>query len=75
MASNPRVGLARAAAVAAVALALAGVPRGWAQEVHTATRLRVEYQENPLGIDVSAPRFSWANVHPQRGAVQVRRFA
>lgn len=25
-----------------------------------AIRLRTEYLENPLGIDVAAPRFSWA---------------
>ena len=40
-------------------------------EVITATRLRVEYVYSPLGVDVTAPRFSYALVHPGRGQFQV----
>ncbi|PMP97063.1 MAG: hypothetical protein C0168_00140, partial [Candidatus Aminicenantes bacterium] len=32
--------------------------------------LRVEYLTNPLGVDVSKPRFFWKNAHPERGQVQ-----
>ena len=39
---------------------------------HTATRLRVEYLERPLGVDVAAPRFSWARTHPGKGEAQTR---
>jgi hypothetical protein len=35
-----------------------------------ATRLRVEYLENPLTIDVAQPRFSWALQHSQRAQAQ-----
>jgi alpha-L-rhamnosidase len=38
---------------------------------HTASRLRVEYLDTPLGIDVPSPRFSWALVHPDRGQAQL----
>ena len=38
-------------------LLLAGVP-AMAAAIHP-RQLRVEYRENPLGIDVAAPRFSW----------------
>ena len=38
-------------------LILAGVPL-MAAAIHP-QKLRVEYRENPLGIDVAAPRFSW----------------
>lgn len=41
-----------------------------AQGPHTANRLRVEYLESPLGIDVPSPRFSYALVHPSRGQSQ-----
>ena len=34
-------------------------------------RLRTEYLENPLGVDVPAPRFSWHPVSERRGAQQV----
>lgn len=37
---------------------------------HTAVRLRVEYLESPLGIDVEAPRFSYALSHPSRAEAQ-----
>ncbi len=34
------------------------------------TRLRVEYLENPQGVDVTAPRLSWALNHGSRGEIQ-----
>ena len=39
-------------------------------QAQVATRLRVEYIDNPLTIDVVAPRFSWAISHPQRAQGQ-----
>ena len=33
----------------------------------TATALRCEYRENPLGIDVRAPRLSWQLDSQERG--------
>jgi len=36
----------------------------------TATRLRVEYLESPLGIDTPTPRFSYALEHPSRAEYQ-----
>ncbi|MCX5684349.1 MAG: glycoside hydrolase family 78 protein [Planctomycetota bacterium] len=33
-------------------------------------RLRCEYRENPLGIDVIVPRLSWEVADPRRGAAQ-----
>jgi len=36
----------------------------------TATRLRVEYLDSPLTIDVPTPRFTWALSHPTRGQYQ-----
>eukprot|EP00759_Apiculatamorpha_spiralis_P035604 PhF_6_TR36292/c0_g1_i2/m.52940 len=39
-------------------------------QIHTSTRLRVEYLENPINIDTPFPRFSWACVHPTRGEKQ-----
>ena len=38
-------------------LLLAGLP-AMAAAIHP-RQLRLEYRENPLGIDVAAPRFSW----------------
>ena len=35
-----------------------------------AVRLRVEYMEAPIGVDVAKPRFSWALAHSERGAAQ-----
>jgi alpha-L-rhamnosidase len=35
------------------------------------TRLRTEYLEHPLGLDVVSPRFSWAPIHPMRGQSMV----
>ena len=32
--------------------------------------LRCEYTQNPLGIDVREPRFSWVIEHPERGQRQ-----
>ena len=32
--------------------------------------LQCEYEENPLGIDVAAPRFSWEIASGQRGVIQ-----
>jgi hypothetical protein len=42
---------------------------------HVATRLRVEYLESPLGIDVAVPRFSWALLHSSRAEYMVRVIA
>ena len=36
----------------------------------TAVRLRVEYLERPLGLDVVKPRFSWLVTDSRRGAKQ-----
>ncbi|MCI0512866.1 glycoside hydrolase family 78 protein [candidate division KSB1 bacterium] len=36
----------------------------------TLTNLRVEYQKNPLGIDVRQPRFSWEMAAAKRGVWQ-----
>src|SRR5215471_3983901 len=33
-------------------------------------RLRTEYKENPIGIDVRRPRFGWQIVSEERGVVQ-----
>ena len=52
------MGLPLLIAVAAVAVAAQGP---------SSTRLRVEYLDSPLTIDVARPRFSWALVHPSRG--------
>lgn len=41
---------------------------------HTATRLRVEYIERPLTIDVAIPRFSYALQHDTRGQTQTSAF-
>jgi alpha-L-rhamnosidase len=40
------------------------------QATHAAYRLRVEYLENPISIDVVNPRFSYALQHPTRAQVQ-----
>ena len=32
--------------------------------------LRVEYEENPIGIDATSPRFSWQMCDTKRGARQ-----
>ena len=34
------------------------------------TNLRCEYASNPLGIEVTSPRFSWQIAHPERGQLQ-----
>jgi alpha-L-rhamnosidase len=41
-----------------------------AAQQHTATRLRIEYLDSPLTIDVPTPRFSYALAHPQRAQFQ-----
>jgi alpha-L-rhamnosidase len=41
-----------------------------AQSSSSSTRLRVEYIDSPLTIDVPTPRFSYALVHSNRGEVQ-----
>lgn len=40
------------------------------RDVPTATRLRVEYVDSPLGVDTRVPRFSWALEHPGRSITQ-----
>jgi alpha-L-rhamnosidase len=35
------------------------------------TDLRTEYLENPIGIDVARPRFSWVLQHAERGQKQI----
>ncbi len=50
--------------------AAAALLAGGAAGGPSATRLRTEYLESPLGIDVAAPRFSWELVHPQRAQAQ-----
>ncbi len=52
-------------AAAGLAAAAAALACASAQE---STRLRTEYLENPIGLDEPAPRFSWAPIHPTRGA-------
>jgi alpha-L-rhamnosidase len=49
-------------AVAAAAAATA--------EPAAAARLRLEYMEEPAGVDVRLPRFTWALSHPERGQAQ-----
>lgn len=51
------------AALAALLLPAAAVPLA-------ATRLRVEYVDKPLTVDVATPRFSWALAHTQRAQAQ-----
>ena len=41
-----------------------------AQTIQKPTDLLCEYTENPLGIDVAQPRFSWRLHHSERGRVQ-----
>lgn len=41
-----------------------------AQGPSAAQRLRVEYLEQPLSIDVATPRFSWASAHSARAQLQ-----
>ena len=33
----------------------------------------IEYRENPLGIDIKAPRFFWISEEPGRGVRQTAR--
>ena len=41
-----------------------------AAQQHTAERLRIEYLDSPLTIDVPTPRFSYALAHPVRAQFQ-----
>src|ERR1035437_4706823 len=41
-----------------------------AQPSSEVKRLRTEYLQNPMGIDVKAPRLSWELNNPARGAKQ-----
>ena len=64
---------ARAMSVGALlAAAVSASVIGGSSAVHvpTATRLRVEYVDTPLGIDTPVPRFSWALEHPGRSITQ-----
>lgn len=56
-----------ARSVFVLGLALLVLPAILAQST---SRLRVEYLENPLTIDVKTPRFSWALQHTSRGQTQ-----
>jgi len=40
------------------------------EEGYKVTNLLCEYALNPLGIDVTSPRFSWQLIHWQRGQIQ-----
>jgi alpha-L-rhamnosidase len=40
------------------------------QQSHTAERMRIEYLDSPLSIDVLTPRFSYALLHPTRAQYQ-----
>ena len=44
----------------------------FAEEPSTAvvSKLQVEYQDNPIGLDTSAPRFSWIIEDTVRGQLQ-----
>ncbi len=57
-----------------VVLAVVGITGSTAtaqgEEAMTASRLRCEYLENPLGIDAKSPRLSWIVESEQRGAKQ-----
>ena len=57
----------RCALASAAALLLAGLD-GAAAAGGSSDRLRVEYLDSPLTIDVAIPRFSWAPLHATRGA-------
>ena len=41
--------------------------------MHTPSRLRCEYLEDPIGLDVAEPRFSWRMESDARGARQTAR--
>jgi alpha-L-rhamnosidase len=70
------VGSSRAASfVLAFSVFMAGVPEARGQERRAAgslrvTRLRAEYKENPVGIDVAKPRLGWRIQSGGRGVVQ-----
>jgi alpha-L-rhamnosidase len=49
---------------------LLGFVLGCAASGNAPTRLRLEYLEDPQGVDVLTPRFTWANTHGTRGENQ-----
>jgi alpha-L-rhamnosidase len=51
-------------------LGLAAAPADAPAPALSLARLRTEYQVDPVGIDVRAPRFSWELKSPARGTVQ-----
>jgi alpha-L-rhamnosidase len=56
---------------ALISLALAGLcSAGFSQSAGAPQRLRIEYLENPLGLDETTPRFSWELDDARRGAEQ-----
>jgi alpha-L-rhamnosidase len=59
--NDRRVGIRLCAALACSAAVVAA---------QAPSRLRVEYMESPLTVDVPAPRFSYALDHPQRAQAQ-----
>src|SRR3989442_2330100 len=65
--------LLRAVWVTILLLSVAAGPirKGYAKDGPAApVDLRCEYLSNPLGIDVSQPRFSWVLEHSERGQAQ-----
>ena len=58
------------AALVAGSLAVAVGPAGAQSSDLSPSGLRVEYAENPLGIDATAPRLSWRSTSTARGALQ-----
>jgi alpha-L-rhamnosidase len=51
-------------------LALACSAAAASAQAHTAERMRIEYLDSPLTIDVPTPRFSYALAHPSRAQGQ-----
>ena len=45
-------------------------PLAYSQSKLVVTDLTCEYQNNPLGLDVTTPRFSWKLTNPQRDVIQ-----
>jgi alpha-L-rhamnosidase len=62
-------GLIRRAALLGASLRL-GHPATWAQVLGTPVDLRCEYLANPLGLDVTRPRFTVRLHDDWRGAAQ-----
>ena len=56
---------------ALITLALAGLcSAGFSQSAGAPQRLRIEYLENPLGLDETKPRFTWELDDARRSAKQ-----